>query len=194
MSSVQNIAQFLFCLSELEEKTFQLYHDLSQKVEFPSAKAAFLTIAEESRKHSSMLKRASKGFTDVQFAEKECKKGLGETWNYVINLSKSLEKQKTFELEDLLKLCEKLSLIEYSYIEEYSVSVKLKTLQYMSQEISDTYKVNLNSIKKALEVIIKDEESHQSILNELTEQLTKDHDEQYKSPIRRFPLPSSIKH
>ena len=194
MSPVQNIAQFLFCLSELEEKTFQLYNDLSQKVEIPFAKSAFLTIAQESLKHSSMLKQASKGFADVKFGEKDCKKGLGETWNHITKLAKSLKKQKSFELEDLLKLCEKLSLVEYSLIEEYSVTVKLKTLQYMSQEISYAYDVDLDGIKRVLEAIIYDEESHQRILSELTENLAKNRDKEYRLSLMKFPLPSSAKH
>jgi hypothetical protein len=111
LSHAKNIAEFLFCLSALEEKTFQLYYELSQKVETPFAKSSFMTIAQESRKHSSMLKQASERFNDVQFREKDCKKGLGETWNYVITLLESIKKKDSVESEELLKLAEELTLI-----------------------------------------------------------------------------------
>ena len=165
MSHTKNIAQFLFCLSTLEEKTFQLYNELGQKVESPLAKSSFLTIAQESRKHSSMLQQASKGFGDIKFKEKDCQKGLGETWNYVIALLESIRKKGSFESEELLELAEELTVIEYSYVEEYSIMVKLKTLQYISKEISMVYEIDLGEIKNVLELIISEEESHQRLLN-----------------------------
>jgi rubrerythrin len=64
----------------------------------------------------------------------------------------------------------------------------------MSQEISDAYEVYLDGIKKVLEAIICYEESHQRILSELTEHLTKNRDKQYKLSIMKFHLPSSAKH
>lgn len=193
MRPVQNIAQFLSCLSALEEKTNQLYQELSQKIEIPFAKSAFLKIAQESLKHASMLKQAGEGFASVKFKEKDCKKGLGETWNYVANLADSIKKQKSIELEDLLKLCENLSLVESSLIEEYSVAVKLKTLQYMSKEISDSYEVDIDKIRDVLEAIIYDEESHQRIISEVAKRLNEKRAEQGRFSLWKSSLPSITK-
>ena len=187
MNSTENIAQFLFCLSALEEKTFQLYDELEKKVEIPFAKSAFSTLAQESHKHSLMLKEASKGFADVHFGEKDCKKGLGETWTHVIRLIESIKKSDFFESEELLKLAKNLAVIEYSFIEEYSIMVKLKTLQFMSKEISKSYEIDLEKIKNVLETIIDDEESHQKILNELNIFLSRRKDDTNKSLILKFP-------
>lgn len=187
----KNLVEFLFCLNMLEEKTFQLYNELSQKAENSLAKSSFLTIAQESKKHSSMLRQASERFGSVKFGEKDCKKVLRETWDYVIDILKSIKNKDSFNSEELLELSQKLALIESAYIEEYSIMTKLKTLQYMSKEISTAYNIDLNEIKSVLESIIAEEESHQRILYELTEALTEIKDKTEKASILNFP--ASIK-
>lgn len=186
MGPSKNIAEFFHCLSMLENMTSQLYELLSQKVEFPLAKSSFLTIAKESENHSSMLKHVIERLGSAEFKEKDCKKGLGETWEYVIDLFQSIQKESSFDSEELLELSKKLAVIEANYVEEYSISVKLKTLEYMSSEISKAYNIDLNEIKSTLEAIIAEEESHQRLLYELTETLSDLNGKTQKS-ILNFP-------
>ena len=100
---------------------------------------------------------------------------------------KSTKNKKSFTPEELLKLSKNLAIIESSLVEEYSMMIKLKTLQYMSKEISASYNMDMDEIKNVLESIITDEESHQRILNELTETLTQNKDKASKTSILKFP-------
>jgi hypothetical protein len=136
-----------------------------------------------------MLKQASERFGNVQFGEKDCKKGLREIWNYVTNLLKSTKNKDSFTSDELLKLSKNLAIVESSLVEEYSIMIKLKTLQYMSKEISASYNMDLDEIKNVLELIIADEESHQRILNELTETLMQNKNKALKSSFLKFPTP-----
>jgi hypothetical protein len=171
----------------LEEKTFQLYSELSQKTENTLAKSSFHTIATESQNHSKMLKQASERFSSVNLKEKDCKKALRETWDYVVDLIKAIKNKDSFNSEELLKLSKRLALIESNYVEEYSIMTKLKTLQYMSKEISTAYTIDLNEIKNILDPIIADEESHQRILYELNEALTEIKNKTQKQSLLHFP-------
>jgi rubrerythrin len=57
----------------------------------------------------------------------------------------------------------------------------------MSKEISMSYEIDLDVIKNVLESIINEEESHQRILNELTEFLAKNKEKKEKVSILNFP-------
>jgi hypothetical protein len=50
------LADFIKCLSILENDTFLLYKALSDKVEHPLLKSLLNSIAEDSLKHSTLLK------------------------------------------------------------------------------------------------------------------------------------------
>jgi hypothetical protein len=64
MDSQRNVASFLYCSSILEEKTYQMYCELGQKVNHPIMKSWLLSIAYDSLKHSTLLGEISKDFTD----------------------------------------------------------------------------------------------------------------------------------
>jgi rubrerythrin len=75
--------------------------------------------------------------------------------------------------------------------EEYFVLVQLKTLEYMTKEIAQTYKVDIESLKDIFELIIKDEENHREILNSIedlffTEEIIKDN-----TPVVKYQHPEA---
>jgi len=49
-------------------------------------------------------------------------------------------------------------------LRKYYILVQLKTLQYMTKEIRETYNVDLEDLKDVLETIIRDEETHRELL------------------------------
>jgi len=55
-------------------------------------------------------------------------------------------------------------LLERTVSEEYYILVQLKTLDYMTREIRETYNVDLEDMKDILETIIRDEEIHRELL------------------------------
>ena len=84
-------------------------------------------------------------------------------WSIVSNFLNEAKKKgkEKLSFRDLLP---KLNALESSIGEEYYIFVQMKTLQLMVKEINQLYNINLESIKKVFESIIKDEEHHRELL------------------------------
>jgi len=61
----------------------------------------------------------------------------------------------------------KLMLLESTVGEEYYILVQLKTLQYMTREIRETYNVDIKDLRDILATIISDEETHRKLLSKM---------------------------
>ena len=154
-----------------------MYYELSQKVDHPTVKPLLASIAQDSLKHSKLFEELSKELTTTPPKEKQCKKHLGEIWNHILEITKFVKTKKSVSSEDLLKIINKLAFIEYQLGEEYSTLEQVKTLTYMSQEISKTYGIDFEGIirsrKHVFEIIIEDEQQHHRTLIEINELLGK---------------------
>ena len=181
------MASQLSCLSMLEYNTALLYKSLSEKTEIPLAKSLLLSIAQDSSKHSALLKGISDSLASTDVKIKDCAKNLGPIWqNVTTYLKEVIAKEENLSLAELY---EKLLTLESSIGEEYYVFVQMQTLQYMTKEINQLYNINLDKVKRIFESIINDEEHHREILatlKELSEPKIKDLD---NTPLVRFQSP-----
>lgn len=181
------MASQLSCLSMLEYNTALLYKSLSEKTEIPLAKSLLLSIAQDSSKHSALLKGISDSLASTDVKIKDCAKNLGPIWqNVTTYLKEVIAKEENLSLAELY---EKLLTLESSIGEEYYVFVQMQTLQYMTKEINQLYNINLDKVKRIFESIINDEEHHREILatlKELSEPKIKDLD---NTPLVKFQSP-----
>ena len=163
MNEPKVMSNYLHCLSFLEENVSILYGNLSEIVELPLIKSLLLSISRDSSKHSELLKGVAYSISDSKKKPKDCAKGLGEVWGLV---SKCLDTVSGKEIGKLPfpELFLMLSNLESSLGEEYHIFVQMKTLQLMGKDINQLYNINLDSIKKVFESIIRDEEHHREIL------------------------------
>ena len=163
MNDPEVMSNYLHCLSFLEENISILYGNLSEIVEMPLIKSLFLSISKDSSKHSALLKGIVDSFSDSKKEPKDCAKKLGDVWSLV---SKCLDKVSGKEIAKLSfsELFLMLSNLESSIGEEYYIFVQMKTLQLMVKDINQLYNINLDSIKKVFERIIREEEHHREIL------------------------------
>jgi Zn-dependent oligopeptidase len=163
MNDPKTIAKYIHCLSILEENTALLYSNLSDGVENPLIKSLLLSISQDSSKHSTLLKGVADSISDSKEKLGDCGKNLGEVWSIVSNFLNEAKKKgkEKLSFRDLLP---KLNALESSIGEEYYIFVQMKTLQLMVKEINQLYNINLESIKKVFESIIKDEEHHRELL------------------------------
>ncbi len=194
MDSPRKVAIFLYCSSILEEKTFHMYYELGQKVGHPTVRDWILSIAYDSRRHSTLLREISEAIVDKLPKEKECKKGLQKTWENNIVLSREISDKATFDSKSLRELAEKLAVFEYSLSEEYSTLVQLQTLQFMSYEIYQSYGIDMEYAKGVFESIIDDERKHRETLFKIIRFLS-EHDVEnnpkfkYQRPDAWYPPP-----
>jgi rubrerythrin len=159
----KTLANFIKCLSVLEDETSKLYSSLSAKVAHPLIKSLLASIAEDSIKHGTLLR----GVADsIMLTPKpsNCEKNTGEIYRIVTNLKREVDAKKTFAEEDMAELSQKLSYLESVMGEEYYMFVQLKTLDIMMKEINEIYRIDLGSLKNIFTRIINDEDHHREII------------------------------
>ena len=188
----ESIADFLHCASLLEERAYSLYKNLADKVNLPLVNALLLHIAYDSRKHSVLLKGITGSIAKPKKQPKNYEKKLffDKTWTLIENLAEEIAKEQRIPKKSLASLVKKLMLLESTVGEEYYILVQLKTLQYMTREIRETYNVDIKDLRDILATIIKDEEIHRKLLSKMKkilvgkEKQTEDEAPQvkYKSP------------
>jgi len=134
------LAEYLLCLSLLEEKTSSLYQNLALKTEVPLTKSLLLSIAQDSAKHSTLLKGIAESLFPLKTPPKDCSKKLACIFGVIDELQKEITENKKLHMDELIY---NLSILEGSLGEEYYILIQLKTLQYMVKGISQLYNVNL---------------------------------------------------
>jgi len=188
----KNIAYFLYCSSLLEEKTYQLYRSLADRTTPPLVKSMLLHIAHDSQKHSAILKGISDSIAKTEKKPKDCEKKLGENWKIILNLSKEITRKGHLPDEQMFPWIDKLTLLESTFGEEYYVLVQAKTLQYMTKEIKASYDIDLASIRRILASIIRDEETHMELLEDIKEIYAKRKEKKADhAPVVRYQSPDS---
>lgn len=90
----QVITNLINCLSILENKTFELYTSLAEKIDVPMAKSIFIHIAVDSHKHSMALKCVAEKIGKPDKTPKNCQKQVGEVWRTIERISKELNKKR----------------------------------------------------------------------------------------------------
>jgi rubrerythrin len=194
MDSPKKVANFLYCSSILEEKTYHMYYELSKKIEDPTIKSMILTIAHDSFRHSTQIREISEDIIDKLPKEKECKKGLKDALTNNETLRKEITKTATFDSKSLVELAEKLAIFEYSLSEEYSTLVELQTLQFMSYKVYISYGIDMEYAKGVFESIIEDEKRHRELLFKIINFLSQHGEDKnpkfkYQRPDAWYPPP-----
>jgi len=183
------LADFINCLSILENDTFLLYKALSDKVELPLVKSLMRSIAEDSLKHSTLLKGVFKSIAKTNEKPKDCEKKTGEAWRLVAKFKEVAAKEKLSKIE-LSQLSEKLAFFESILGEEYYIFVQMKTLQLMMKEINQIYNIELTSLKSIFIHIINDEEHHREML-ETIKGILERHHKVDTNPIVKYQNPDA---
>jgi rubrerythrin len=192
MKGPKAFADYIKCLSILENNTAQLYHVLSNQTEIPLAKTLLLNIALDSTKHSTILRGISNSLATSKKDPKDCAKNLGDVWRTVDYLKSEVTRTQNGSKLELSKLAEKLSALESSLGEEYHVFVQMENLEYLSKEINQFYNVNLDSIRKIINSIIRDEEHHRELLSTIKQLLDQSRKENLdNTPMMKFQSPDS---
>lgn len=186
----KDVANFLYCAGSLEERYFSLYRNLSEKVRNPMVKSSLLYIAYDSLKHSIILRGIGESIFKAKPKDSDCQKKMRQIWEKVLAFSREVSGKQGIGDEELPTLMRRLAGLENSISEEYFILVQLRTLDFMTKEISEIYKVDLQKLKGILELVMKDEENHQEILmriaDSFTEEVVRDN-----TPIVRYQNPNA---
>ena len=184
------LADFINCLGILENDSFLLYKALSNKIELPLVKSLLRAIAEDSLKHSTLLKGVAESITEAKETPKDCEKKTGEAWRLIANFTKEIAAKEKFSEEEMSQLWDKLAFFESIIGEEYYVFVQMKTLDLMMKEINQIYNIDLGSLKSIFTRIINDEEHHREMLGTIKGILQR-HSEPSNTPVVKYQNPDS---
>jgi rubrerythrin len=188
----ESVADFLHCASILEERTYLLYKNLADKVDIPLVNSLLLHIAYDSQKHSAILRGISGSIAEPKKPSKNCEKKLfGPTWAAIERLAEEIAREERIPKENISSLVKKLMVLESTVGEEYYILVQLKTLEYMTREIRETYNVDLEDLKDILETIIRDEETHRELLSKMKKILVGKEQTEDKAPQVKYKSPDS---
>jgi rubrerythrin len=168
MNDSKKMAVYLGCLSMLEYKAFLLYRSLSEITDNPLAKSLLLSIAQDSSKHSTLLKGIGSSIANLEVKTNDCAENLGQIWLTVTNYLNEAKNKKVSELS-LADLYEKLIPLESDLGEEYYILVQMQTMKHLTKEINERYNINLDNVKSIFESIISDENHHIELLGTLKE-------------------------
>jgi rubrerythrin len=187
----ESVVDFLHCASILEERTYLLYKNLADKVDVPLVNSLLLHIAYDSQKHSAILKGISGSIVKAKKPSRNCEKKLfGPVWNSIERLTKEIAREERIPKENMSSLVKKLMILESTVGEEYYILVQLKTLEYMTKQIRETYNVDLEDLKSILETIIRDEEIHRELLSKMKKILAgKEKQAEDKAPQVKYKSP-----
>jgi len=161
------LADSLRCISVLEEKTYLLYKNLAERVNLPFVRSLLLHIAYDSQKHSAILLGIADTIAKSKTKKKACEKRMGPTGKLINDISWEISQSKSVPTETIPSLVKKLKGLESTAGEEYYVLTQLKTLQYLTKEIRQTYNVDLDDLKDIFETIVRDEETHTELLSRI---------------------------
>ena len=189
--NAQNVAGFLYCTSNLEEKVFSLYRTLSDKVQNPIVKSLLLYIAYDSLKHSLIMRGIAETISKSKPSPEDCERKLNQIWKELASLSAEIANRERVADSELSPLAKELAGFENSLSEEYFVLVQLKTLEYMTKEIAQMYKVDLAGLKDIFELIIKDEENHREILNSIENLFVTEEIMKNNTPVVKYQHPEA---
>ncbi len=195
MKGPRAFADYINCLSILENATAHLYHALSDWTGTPVAKGLLLNIALDSTKHATLLKSISDSLAASKTRSKDCAKNLNEVWQLTDSLRKEIERKQKGNKLELSKLIDELTSLESTLGEEYYIFVQMKNLAVLSKKINELYSVKLSAIRTIINSIIRDEERHREILSTIKQLLSHNKEtETDNTPIVRFQNPDAWVH
>jgi hypothetical protein len=168
-NNIRSLEGFIYNLSLLEEESFQLYNNISKKVDIPMIRALFEEISLDSKKHYQLLKGIIDSMPKIDLKIKDSQKKLNKAQNVMENFSSYFVDMAEINENNLPKLIEKLTLLESQMGEEYVILVQAKSIVFFASEISREYNFNSENIKRIFEKIISDEEHHREILETIKE-------------------------
>jgi rubrerythrin len=163
LSNQKSVAKQLSCLGILEKYTALIYSKVADLFHQPLVKSLFLSISQDSTKHSTLLKGLAKSLSGSKVKVNDCAESVGQVYSLVGNCVNELTRNRKEELE-FSQLVQMLSGLEKSFVEEYSILLQSGALRLIVKAISRSCNVNLENVKDVFEGILKDEAHHADLL------------------------------
>ena len=158
------VADFLSCLSGLEQKNGLLFKFLSEKTKLPSVKPLLQKIGEDNEKHSKQLQEISEKIGNPKVKTKECKRKLSVVCENTEMILKQITKKETISVTEL---SDYLEILESAGGAAQYLLVQAETFLLMSREISKFYGMSGKEFSDFLNDMVREIEEHILLLEEI---------------------------
>ena len=165
--NADDVANYLYCLGVLEKNAAYLYMSLAEKMEWPLVKSMILQIAYDSQKHSAVLQGIVQSISASKKKPESCANNLKHALDSISSVSKEISRKGKITELDFASIEGELTVLESVFVEEYSVMIDLETLRLMSRKICEVYKLDLGNLGNTFLNIIRDEDTHRSLLADI---------------------------
>jgi hypothetical protein len=154
----------LKCLIVFEKKTCSLYEDVAEGVNSPLIKSLLLYISLDCQKHSTVLRGISLSMPRNSWKPAELPKATSEALRSIDAFQIELSNVSAIPKGNMSSLCAQLTSLADSLAAEYNSLLQLNILECLSMELSNSYKMSLESLKTILLEFLHEEEYHREIL------------------------------
>ena len=174
-------------LALLEKELYQLYSNLSEKVEDVSAKTLFSYIATDSLKHSTILVAIIEEVNGSKAREQDCDENIKYNKKVIKAVSDDVAKSERVNREELISLIDTLVGFETLLFTEYKKAFHLEYSGFAGYERDKNHEADLNIFN----LIVGDEERHKKILLAITDLCDKKLSFRNDAPIVKYQNPDS---
>ena len=181
------IERQILSLGLIERELYQLYTNLSEKVEDLAAKSLFAYIATDSLKHSKVLVTVIEEAGGSRVREQDCEENIRYNIELITTLAKDVSKRPIIDREQLISLIDTLAGFESLLYDEYSKTFHLETTQFMKDERRKNRESDLDIFR----LIVDDEDLHKRILSSIVRLCNKKLDFKNNAPIFKYQNPDS---
>jgi len=165
VEKLQESAQSLKCLNNIEIEAFRLYETLSKKINPPES-SFILCLAYDSLKCAKIIQ----GILDyIDLPETEnmnCKKNLTEIGNNISQFNRRVTKTNNLNYEISCEILKELINMEDQLSEVYTNYLQSPAIKNIADEFSKLA-LNLSNFKKIFETFIEQKQKHREILIEI---------------------------
>lgn len=164
MKDPQTIFGYIQCLSILEEKNYHLYRAMADKVDLPLASGFLCCIAQDSLKHSKLLK--SLDCADVSEKKiKACEKKLRKILRIIDNFYIEIQARERIIASDFPRIADNFAILACLFSQEYSMLAKVATLQPLVKVVNEVYNINFEVIQQIFVNMLAEENQHRTLLS-----------------------------
>ena len=171
----------------IEQGLYQLYTNLSEKVEDLAAKSLFSYIATDSLKHSTILVKIIEASGGSRLREQDCEENIRYNLDLITTLSRDVSRKSIIDREELISLIDTLAEFEILLYDEYSKAFHVETTRFMENERPKSNESDLDIFS----LIVNDEDLHRRILLSIVSICDKKMDFKNNAPIVKYQNPDS---
>ncbi|WNZ28506.1 MAG: hypothetical protein IAX21_07525 [Candidatus Bathyarchaeota archaeon] len=187
MIGITFVERQMVSLGLMERELYELYTNLSLKVEDLAAKTLFTYIASDSLKHSTVLVRILEEAGGSKLKENDCNETIRYNIDLISTLSADISRRKKLSREELLSVIDTLAGFETLLYDEYAKAFHVDTAQFTEDEDPDKNEPDLSIFS----LIVKDEDLHKQILLSLVNVCDKQLDFKDNTPVVKYQSPDS---